>query len=603
MGLMHTIQAGRAKAPPRLMIYGTEGIGKAQPLTAQILTPQGFVALGNLRVGDAVIGSNGRPQTVLGIYPQGEKEIFRVTFRDGSTTQCCDDHLWFTQTRGERNRGLSGAVRPLHDIRRTLRYGRDFNHGVPRVQPVEFAPPVNRPPIDPWLLGMYLGDGHCSGNVLITNSEPDMREKVAAALPPQETCVTAGAIALRVKSRKRTGRPTATKVALLELGLAGRESHEKFIPTMYLQGTIDERRELLRGLLDSDGYVTNPGAVEFCTVSQQLAVDVCFLIRSLGGSARITHKPHPTYRHRGELRIGRHAYRVFASFPPNCIPVSSAKHLAKWSQPNWAIRHTIKSVEPIGSAPCQCIRVTSPDSLYVTDDFILTHNSTLAAQTPRPIFIQTEDGLGEIDCHKFPLARSFADVHGELTELLCEQHDYQSVVVDSLDWLERLIWDAVCQDYGAKSIEKVDGGYGKGYIHALTAWRQFIDQLRALHRERSMAVILIAHAKVEKFDDPESSPYDRYSPRLHKHAAALLTEWCDGVLFASRKFRTQTEDAGFGRKRTIAHAIGKDGGERVLRTVGGPSCVAKNRYNLDAELPLDWNALLAGITAGAATSQ
>lgn len=227
--------------------------------------------------------------------------------------------------------------------------------------------------------------------------------------------------------------------------------------------------------------------------------------------------------------------------------------------------------------------------------------STLASQAPRPIFVQTEDGLGEIDCHRFPLARSFDDVLGALSSLHSQEHDYQSVVVDSLDWLERLIWDSVCLDYGAKSIEKVDGGYGKGYIYALTPWRRFIDHLSDLHRDRCMAVILIAHAKVEKFDDPESSPYDRYSPRLHKHAAALLTEWCDAVLFASRKFRTQTEDAGFGRKRTIAHAVGKDGGERVMRTVGGPSCVAKNRYNLDGELPLDWNTLLAGISAGATT--
>lgn len=223
--------------------------------------------------------------------------------------------------------------------------------------------------------------------------------------------------------------------------------------------------------------------------------------------------------------------------------------------------------------------------------------STLAANGPKPIFVQTEDGLGEINCHKFPLAGSFAEVQAALAELHSEEHDFQTVVIDSLDWLERLIWDAICQDYGSvKSIEKVDGGYGKGYVYALTYWRQFLDRLVALHKDRFMAVILLAHAKVEKFEDPEASPYDRYSPRLHKHACALVTEWCDAVLFATRKFRTQTEDAGFGRKRTTAHAIGKDGGERILRTVGGPSCVAKNRYDLDAELPLDWNSLLAGIT-------
>ena len=223
--------------------------------------------------------------------------------------------------------------------------------------------------------------------------------------------------------------------------------------------------------------------------------------------------------------------------------------------------------------------------------------STLAADAPNTIFLQTEDGLGEIECDKFPLVDSFTDVLGALTELHAEKHDYQTIAIDSLDWLERLIWDAVCQDYGGvKSIEKVDGGYGKGYVYSLTLWRQFLDRLVALHKDRQMAVILIAHAKVEKFEDPESSAYDRYSPRLHKHASALLTEWCDAVLFATRRIRTQTEDAGFGRKRTTAHAIGKDGGERILRTIGGPSCVAKNRYDLAPELPLEWNVLLAGIT-------
>ncbi|MDW8224297.1 MAG: AAA family ATPase, partial [Gemmatales bacterium] len=102
-------------------------------------------------------------------------------------------------------------------------------------------------------------------------------------------------------------------------------------------------------------------------------------------------------------------------------------------------------------------------------------------------------------------------------------------------------------------------------------WREIIDHLNALRHDRNMVVLLIAHAKVERFEDPESSPYDRYSPRLHKHAAALVCEWSDAVLFATRKLRTQSEDAGFGRKQTIAQPIGKDGGEWILRCIGGPS--------------------------------
>jgi len=111
-----------------------------------------------------------------------------------------------------------------------------------------------------------------------------------------------------------------------------------------------------------------------------------------------------------------------------------------------------------------------------------------------------------------------------------------------------------------------------------------------------MCVIVLAHAKVEKFDDPEHSAYDRYSPRLHKHANALVTEWGDAVLFATRKIITKTEDAGFNRKRTTAAGLGHHGGERVLRCVGSPSCVAKNRYSLPPELPLTWSALMAAMT-------
>jgi hypothetical protein len=222
--------------------------------------------------------------------------------------------------------------------------------------------------------------------------------------------------------------------------------------------------------------------------------------------------------------------------------------------------------------------------------------STFASQAPKPIFVQCEDGLDEIDCEKFPLATSYDDVIAALTELRTGQHDYETGVIDSVDWLERLIWDKLCAQYSVNSIEKVDGGYAKGYTHALTYWREIIVHLNALRNARGMVILLIAHSKVERFEDPESSPYDRYSPRLHKHAAAVLSEWADAVLFATRKIRTQTEDAGFNRKRTIAHAIGRDGGDRILRCVGGPSCVAKNRYGIIEELPLSWPAFITALS-------
>ena len=222
--------------------------------------------------------------------------------------------------------------------------------------------------------------------------------------------------------------------------------------------------------------------------------------------------------------------------------------------------------------------------------------STFGSQADKPIFVQTEDGLDEIDCDKFPLAASYDEVAAALSELRREKHDYETVVIDSLDWLERLIWDKLCEQHGVSSIERVDGGYARGYTHALTFWREIIDHLNALRNRNGMVVLLIAHSKVERFEDPESSSYDRFAPRLHKHAAALVCEWCDAVLFATRKIRTQSEDAGFNRKRTIAHALGKDGGERILRCVGGPSCIAKNRYAITEELPLEWAALVQAMS-------
>ena len=173
-----------------------------------------------------------------------------------------------------------------------------------------------------------------------------------------------------------------------------------------------------------------------------------------------------------------------------------------------------------------------------------------------------------------------------------EQHEYGTLVIDSVDWLERLVWDRVCADYGVKSIEKADGGYGKGYVHALTYWRQIVSILNDIRSKRGMAVILIAHAAVERFEDPEHAAYDRYTPRIHKKACSLICEWVDAVLFASRRLRV---DSTTGK----AAPVGADGGERILRTNGSPACIAKNRFGLPTELPLSWAAFVEALKGGA----
>lgn len=210
--------------------------------------------------------------------------------------------------------------------------------------------------------------------------------------------------------------------------------------------------------------------------------------------------------------------------------------------------------------------------------------STFASMAPAPIFIQTEDGLGEIDCAKFPLIQDFSETISALQSLANETHEFQTVVIDSLDWLERMIWDVVClkAEKRVNNIEEI--GYGKGYIMALNYWRAILAGLTDLRAGKGMTVILIAHAKIERFENPETESYDRYTPRLHKHAAALVQEWCDEVLFATYKVYTKQTDEGFKKERV--RGVGT--GERIIRTTERPSHVAKNRLNLPEEIPLDF---------------
>lgn len=203
--------------------------------------------------------------------------------------------------------------------------------------------------------------------------------------------------------------------------------------------------------------------------------------------------------------------------------------------------------------------------------------STFAANFPDPVFVQTEDGLGNIDCAKFPLAQSAEDAFKQL-DALRSPNEFQTVVVDSLDWLERLIWDQVAKDAKVDSIEKI--GYGKGYVIALTYWRKILDVLSALHAQNKI-VLLLAHAVAEDYTDPEVANLKRFTPRLHKTARSLIAEYVDVILLATRQYGAAKGDA--------------NNNPRIVRTEASPFQVAKSRYDIPAELPLDANAVLDAI--------
>ena len=211
--------------------------------------------------------------------------------------------------------------------------------------------------------------------------------------------------------------------------------------------------------------------------------------------------------------------------------------------------------------------------------------TTFGASAPNPIFILTEDGLGRLETDHFPVAKSLKDVQEALASLK-GKHDFQTVVIDSLDWLDNLIWEQINTQYEAKDL-----AYGKGAVIAADLWRKVLEDLNAL-RAMGMASILLAHCEIKRFDSPEVEPYERYQPKLQARSSALVQEWCDIVGFANYKTIVKSSDVGFNNKVSR----GTSTGERLLHTSEKPAYLAKNRYSLPDTLPLDWSALADAMT-------
>ena len=212
--------------------------------------------------------------------------------------------------------------------------------------------------------------------------------------------------------------------------------------------------------------------------------------------------------------------------------------------------------------------------------------STFAAASPNPIYILTEDGLGLLKVDHFPIATSFKDVMDAIGVLYSDKHDFKTVVIDSLDWLEAIIQRETEQNYEAKDL-----AYGKGAVIAAERWREILDGLNALRNDKGMIVILIAHTAIKRFDSPEVEPYDRYQPKLQERSNAVCREWVDALMFANYKTIVKKDDVGFNQTNNR----GISTGERMLFTSERPAYMAKNRYNLPDSIPLSWDAFAEAI--------
>lgn len=213
--------------------------------------------------------------------------------------------------------------------------------------------------------------------------------------------------------------------------------------------------------------------------------------------------------------------------------------------------------------------------------------SSFGANAPEPIFLQIEDGLDALNVEAFEQVTSFEEVMMNMVELRDEEHDRQTLVTDSLDHLERLIWKQVCAESNVERIELADGGYGKGYVAALNLWTEFYALQNELRKQRGMTIVNICHAQVKRFESPTTDAYDRYEVKLHKSAAALAIELSDIVLFANYYTSIKKEADSSKQKDDDKRKRGIGSGERNLYTEERPAFIAGNRYSLPPEITFD----------------
>ena len=388
-----------------IVIAGRPGMGKAQPLDAKVLLKAGtWRAMGELRLGDELASHDGKPSRVMGVYPQGERDIFTVTFSDGRHTRACAEHLWSVMYRDWDARRIIDTS-SLSAMLGKARYRNRLS-----VEMVSGAFGGGELPLDPYVLGVLLGDGGLKERTpRLSSADPEIVAEVQAILGGEVELRKTGTYDYRLVSRSLPGRRVEAgcslpyprrypdvydnklrhfyprtvypvRDALNELGLLGKGGESKFIPAAYLCASHEHRLSLLQGLMDTDGWAEVHGTVRFSSCSRELSVGVETLVRSLGGTCSIANKKAYCVSG-GERRQGLDAWvcRIRHKNAETFFRLQRKSSRAVRGR-NTTVCLNVSSVEPSGHEPAQCITVTHPSRLYVTDDYVVTHNSAFAFQ-------------------------------------------------------------------------------------------------------------------------------------------------------------------------------------------------------------------------------
>ena len=385
--------------------------GKSQPVETPVLTPSGFIPIGDIKVGDFVFGRNGEHTRVTAIFPQGLQPTYRITFNDGSSTLCSGDHLWATRSSSAKGKGSEYQVMTTVELSKILHR---YMH-IPMCNPVMFQKKDLL--VDPYVVGVMIGDGTLGQAIRFDSPDIQIVEKITEKLPGAD-----------VKLYRKTHYGVTTKPgesnwvldAFRHYGLIGCSSNDKFIPFDYLHGDVDQRKSLLAGLMDTDGYIDKNSFCEYDTASEQLSKDVVFLVQSLGGTAKVC-KKIPYYTHNGERKKGQLSYRIHIKIP--FCPFTLDKKKVRWRDPETMQKQAhriVKSISRVEDRDSVCIKVENKDALYITEQFIVTHNTHGAARVAA-WFYKTHD-----QCQVYTAAAPPEDnlkklLWGEIGSL-CQRH-------------------------------------------------------------------------------------------------------------------------------------------------------------------------------------